>query len=179
MLSNFKGKLLVARPHVMRDPNFAESVVYIYEQTDNVILGLILNKRSNMSIEDLNAMRGYRNSGATGHLYKGGPVSEQSLLLLHTDEWMSTNTILATHKNCISSDEHMLDKLVQGNTPRSWRLMNGMSTWSVSQLKAEVYKHKGWLVVEPNLEIFYNVDGLEQWKMAIQLASERFTEALF
>ena len=37
MLDNFKGKLLVAKPHVMKDPHFAKSVVYIYEQTDKVV----------------------------------------------------------------------------------------------------------------------------------------------
>ena len=44
MDNNFKGKLLVAKPHVMRDPFFQKSVVYIYEQQGEVVLGLILNK---------------------------------------------------------------------------------------------------------------------------------------
>ena len=175
----FKGKLLVAKPHVMRDPNFSESVVYLYEETDNVVLGLVLNKPSTMSIDDVQRLRGYSYSGASGSLYKGGPVSERSLLLLHTDDWMSTNTMKATHGNCISSDELMLDKLVDGNLPSCWRLMSGMSTWSRNQLIAEVYKHKAWLLVEPNQEIFYNEDGLDQWKQAIKLASEQFTESLF
>ena len=81
---NFKGKLLVARPHVMRDPNFAESVVYLYEETDNVVIGLTLNKPSTMTIDDLQRLRGYECSGVSGQLYKGGPVSEQSLMMLQS-----------------------------------------------------------------------------------------------
>jgi len=175
----FKGKILVARPHVMRDPGFAESVVYLYEETDSVVLGLVLNKPSTMSVADIHRLRGYQYSGAAGLLYKGGPVSEQSLLMLHTDDWQSTNTMQVTHGNCISSDELMLDKMVDGNLPSCWRLMSGMSTWSRNQLISEVYKHKAWLLVEPNQEIFYNEEGLNQWKQAIKLASERFTESLF
>ena len=179
MLDSFKGKLLVAKPHVMKDPHFMKSLVYIYEQTDKVVIGLILNKPSYMNVADIQTMRGAVNSGATGSLYRVGPVSEQSLLLLHTNEWMSTNTIQATHGNCITSDELMLEKMASNNMPNCWRLMSGMSTWIVPQLQAEIYKHKAWLVVEPNQEIFYNFDEEEQWKAAVDLASSRMMEDYF
>lgn len=179
MLDSFKGKLLVAKPHVMKDPHFAKSVVYVYEQTEKVCIGLILNKPSYMNVADIQSMRGEPNSGAAGSLYRGGPVSEQSLLLLHTDDWMSTNTIKATHGNCISSDELMLEKMAHNNMPKCWRLMSGMSTWLVPQLQAEIYKHKAWLVVEPNQEIFYNFDNEDQWQAGINLASKRLVDDFF
>ena len=179
MLDNFKGKLLVAKPGVMKDPHFAKSVVYIYEQTDKVVIGLILNKPSYMNVGDIQTMRGSHNSGAAGHLYRGGPVSEQSLLLLHTDDWYSTNTIPATHGNAISSDELMLEKMAHNNMPKCWRLMSGMSTWLVPQLQSEIYKHKAWLVVEPNLDIFYNYDNEDQWEAGVSLASSRLMDEYF
>lgn len=179
MLTDFKGKLLVAHPQTMRDHRFTESVIYIYEQSNEVVLGLMLNKKSNMTLEDLHSLRGYHNSGACGYLYKGGPVSEQSLLLLHTDDWYSSNTIQVTHGNAISSDELMLEKMVTNNMPSDWRLMSGISTWSLSQLQAEVYKHNAWLVVEPNQSIFYSNDGDDQWTSAIELASNRMVETFF
>ena len=179
MLDNFKGKLLVAKPNVMKDPHFQKSVVYIYEQTEKVVIGLILNKPSYMKVGDIQSMRGESNSGAAGSLYRGGPVSEQSLLLLHTAEWQSTNTIPATHGNCVTSDELMLEKLATNNLPKCWRLMSGMSTWTLPQLQNEVYRAKSWLIIEPNQEIFYNFDGEEQWKASVDLASQRMMENLF
>ena len=179
MLDNFKGKLLVAKPHVMKDPHFAKSVVYIYEQTDKVCIGIILNKPSYMNVRDIQIMRGESNSGALGSLYRGGPVSEQSLLMLHTDDWMSTNTMLATHGNAISSDELMLQKIADNNVPACWRLMSGMSTWLITQLQSEVYIHQAWLVVEPTQEVFYNFDEEAQWKAAVQLASIQLMETYF
>lgn len=176
---SFKGKLLVARPHVMRDPNFAESVVYLYEQRDNIIIGLCLNKPTTMSIATLQEMRGRYNSGALGFLHKGGPVSEQSLLLLHTDDWNSQNTLPIGNNLCISSDELMLDKISEGNTPTGYRLMSGMSTWSVKQLENEIHTHNAWLVVEPSESIFFNDDSDAQWKEGIKLASTRMVESLF
>ena len=179
MLDSFRGKLLIAKPNVMKDPHFAKSVVYIYEQTDKVCVGLVLNKPSYMNVGDIQTMRGVHNSGAAGHLYRGGPVSEQSLMLLHTDDWYSTNAIQATHGNAISSDELMLEKMEHNNMPKCWRLMSGMSTWLVPQLQAEIYKHKAWLVVEPNQEIFYNFDEEDQWQAGINLASSRLMDQLF
>jgi putative transcriptional regulator len=179
MLDSFRGKLLIAKPNVMKDPHFAKSVVYIYEQTDKVCVGLVLNKPSYMNVGDIQTMRGVHNSGAAGHLYRGGPVSEQSLMLLHTDDWYSSNTIQATHGNAISSDELMLEKMEHNNMPKCWRLMSGMSTWLVPQLQAEIYKHKAWLVVEPNQEIFYNFDEEDQWQAGINLASSRLMDQLF
>tara|TARA_E500000081_G_C6112104_1_gene343240 strand:- start:123 stop:668 length:546 start_codon:yes stop_codon:yes gene_type:complete len=178
--SKFKGKLLVAKPHTMRDPYFQKSVIYVYEQQQEVVIGLILNKTTGMFLADVHKLRGaVGNSGVNAPLYRGGPVSEQSLLLLHTAEWQSTNTIKATHGNCISSDELMLDKIASNNVPNCWRLMSGMSTWVVPQLQAEIYKHKAWLVVEPNQEIFYNFDEEEQWTEAVNLASSRMMENFF
>mgnify|MGYP003977110351 CR=1 FL=1 len=57
--------------------------------------------------------------------------------------------------------------------------MSGMSTWLVPQLQSEIYKHKAWLVVEPNLDIFYNYDQEEQWTAAVELASKRMIDTLF
>jgi len=180
MQSDFKGKLLVAKPHAMRDPYFQKSVVYVYEQQESVIIGLILNKHSNMNLADVHKLRGaVGNSGVNAPLYRGGPVSEQSLLLLHTAEWQSTNTIQATHGNAVTSDELMLDKLGENNLPNCFRMMSGMSTWVLGQLQNEIYRNKSWLVVEPSQEIFYNYDGEEQWKASVDLASQRMMETFF
>jgi putative AlgH/UPF0301 family transcriptional regulator len=179
MIANFKGKLLVARPGVMTDPRFKQTVVYLYEQTPEVVLGLILNKKTTTTIAELHAMRGNSNSGAYGYLHNGGPVSDQSLLLLHTDEWSSTNTMLTTHGNAISSDELMLEKMLSNNMPLQWRLMSGISTWTLPQLQKEIYHHGGWLIVEPRSDIFYTEDGEDQWKSTINLASMQLVDSFF
>jgi|TARA_A100001388_G_scaffold176448_1_gene132038 putative transcriptional regulator len=179
MDNNFKGKLLVAKPHVMRDPFFQKSVVYIYEQQGEVVLGLILNKPTNMTTTDVNKLRGTINSGAVAPLYRGGPVSEQSLLMIHTDDWSSTNTLDAKNGLLVSSDELMLEKLAMENLPKCWRLMSGMSTWVIPQLQTEIYRHKAWLVIDPNKQIFFDTDGEEQWKASIDLASHRMMETFF
>ena len=179
METQFKGKMLVAKPHFLRDPYFSNSVIYIYEQQQEVVLGLCLNKASQLTLADIHSMRGFSNSGAAGKLYKGGPVNEQSLLMLHTDDWSSTNTFRTGNHLAVSSDELMLEKLLTGNQPKCWRMMSGMSTWVVPQLQDEIYKRNAWLMIEPNEAIFFTTDGDAQWKSAIELASARMLETFF
>jgi len=177
---SYKGKLLIAKPHVMRDNLFAGAVVYLYEHAEEVVMGLILNKPSTMKVADVQRLRGEHNSGASGHLYKGGPVSEQSLLLLHSDEWGSTNTLYTSPGLAVSSDELMLEKMLDNNLPNCWRLMSGMSTWTNRQLHDEIYKHKAWLLVDvPSEDIFFSYDQEEQWKKSIELASARMIDSYF
>lgn len=175
----YKDKLLVARPQLVQDKFFSKSVVYIYEQNDAAVLGVVLNKPSTIRIADLYVMRGEMHSGASGRVYKGGPVSDQSLLLLHTNEWESTNTMQCGSGLCLTSDELMLDKMVEGNKPRDFRMMAGMSTWAIPQLHSEIHRHNSWLVIEPTLDIFFNYDGEEQWKKAIEYAGNQVVSSFF
>ncbi len=177
---SYKGKILIAKPHTMRDPLFQGSVVYLYEHAEEVVMGLILNKPSTMKVADIQRLRGEHNSGAAGQLYKGGPVSEQSLLLFHTDEWQSTNTLFTSPGLAVSSDELMLRKMLDNNLPNCWRLMSGMSTWTSRQLHEEIYKHKAWLLVEaPSEDIFFSYDQEDQWKKSIDLAGSRMMDSYF
>ena len=73
----------------------------------------------------------------------------------------------------------MLEKLAMENLPKCWRLMSGMSTWVIPQLQTEIYRHKAWLVIDPNKQIFFDTDGEEQWKASIDLASHRMMETFF
>jgi putative AlgH/UPF0301 family transcriptional regulator len=82
-------------------------------------------------------------------IHKGGPVSDTSILLLHTSEWTSTNTITATDEVCMTSDSLMLEKLAMGNAPHGWRMFAGMSLWQTGQLEDEIARG-GWLIAEAN-----------------------------
>lgn len=177
-MPNYKGKILVARPQLMSDKLFTKSVVYIYEHKEDVIMGLILNKNSNLKISDIYKMKGVPNSGATGIVYKGGPVADQSLLLLHTDEWSSQNTIHVGSGLALSSDEVMLQKLLQGNTPKDYRLFAGMSTWVTPQLDEEMFRYNAWQMMDPQPTLFFNSSGEQQWNYALKVASHQFVANL-
>lgn len=178
-MQSLVGKFLVATPNLDRDPFFSKSVVYIYDQQPNVIIGACLNKTSNLQVDDLYRMRGTLNSGALGNVFIGGPVNENALLMIHTEEWQSSNTMITGKGLCVSSDEFMLEKMLQGDRPAYHRIITGMSTWAVDQLQNEIDKWRSWLIVDADYDVFFNYEGEQQWRKAIDLASHQMINSYF
>ena len=49
----YSGKMLVASPSLDNDEIFSKAVVYIYQQKEDLVLGLVLNKPSKLKISDV------------------------------------------------------------------------------------------------------------------------------
>lgn len=176
---NYKGKLLVATPELTRDPTFKRSVVYVYEHNDDIVIGLILNKHSGYKINEVVRVHGDMFDHGEEKLYKGGPVSPQSVILLHTDEWYSSNTMQIGNGLAVSSDELMFEKLAMGNEPTNHRLLAGVSSWHPSQLEREIIDWKAWLVADADPELFFFKDGDEQWNKALIISSQQMFDQYF
>lgn len=180
---NMVGKVLVAPP--AQDDNFwSRSVIYIYEQNLNSISGLILNKSSDRTVSQLAE---HHDLGYNGDdlIYIGGPVNPSYLIMLHSDEWTSNNTIHVLKEISISSDHNMLKRISDGDRPERWKMFLGMSGWSPNQLEGEISGHhpwnkkKSWLVAEPNMDIIFEKNPDKMWKKAIDLAVQEITESYF
>ena len=82
---------MVARPSV-QDPLFKNSVVFMFEQNAQQTTGVIINKKSNITTHEILNNMGVQPPLGNEPVYAGGPVSKQSILILHTKEWNSTST---------------------------------------------------------------------------------------
>ena len=170
---SYAGKLLVATPNLRSDPNFHRTVVYCYDQTDDIVAGLTLNRPSTKKVSDIFSGAQEPYSGAYAEtLYRGGPVSEQSLLLLHTDDWQSKNTMHIGNQLCLSSDKFMFEKMSTGNVPNAYRFFYGITSWHPTQLENEITKHKAWLTTEANYSIVFNYEQEDQWVKAVDQTSK-------
>ena len=90
-MENYVAKCLVARPSV-QDPFFKNSVVFVFEQNDIQTTGVVVNRKSNFNTQDLLAKVGAAVPKGVEPVYAGGPVSKNSIIMLHTKEWHSTST---------------------------------------------------------------------------------------
>src|SRR5512146_3321107 len=73
------GSILVASRGLL-DPNFARSVVFLAQYSDDGVLGLVINKRSKIPLSD--ALSIPEANDRTDPLSLGGPVERTSLLAL-------------------------------------------------------------------------------------------------
>ena len=174
------GKLLIAHPNVERENIFSKTVIYVYQDDiEKGSLGVILNKPSRFLISDVCAEKNIVFGDTTKRVYHGGPINQQALVLLHSNDWSSKNTAEAGKNLCVSSDDHMLEKIATGNEPAYWRLFGGMCGWAPGQLDAELsgqfpYRpENSWLVAEANDNLVYDYDGKSQWTNLVETSSQQ------
>lgn len=174
------GSLLIAHPNLPKDHPFGQTVIYIGYDGDEGVTGLVLNKPTNLTVNDFLARRKYDSLNVGNqHMHMGGPVSNTGVFMLHSNDWESSSTIDAGNGLCISTDEFMLEKLSMGHVPAYWRLCVGVCSWQAGQLDMELkgeppYRpENSWLTCKGNDNIIYNYDGEEQWEQAMCLSREQ------
>jgi putative AlgH/UPF0301 family transcriptional regulator len=180
------GKLLIAHPNLPKDNWFCRTVVYIYnESPQQGTLGVTLNVPTTTPFKRLCYDKGVIYPSENPSVFKGGPVSEQSIVILHTDEWHSKNTIQAGPAYRLSSDEVMFERLSLGDTPVYWRPFLGLTAWAPGQLDAELTgtfpytAANSWLICDATDDILFNYTGEEQWKAAVELCSHQMINQFF
>ena len=82
------GTLLIAPPSVQAGV-WQKSVILVTEHHERGSLGLMLNKRSNLSIKDFSTQCNIE-LDIPGHVYIGGPVNQKSFCMLHSNDWSSS-----------------------------------------------------------------------------------------
>ena len=176
MHTTYKGNHLVATPVLNHNVVFKQSVVYLYDENpQGQVMGVILNKPSQFKISSLGSLKDipFDPSLDLKYVHKGGPVSDTSVILLHTNEWVSSNTLNANNQLSITSDLLMIEKLATGNEPKGWRMFAGMSVWGMDQLDNEVNNQHAWLIADPTTVNVFDYDEEEQWLKALELCSQQ------
>jgi len=177
---NFVGNLLIAPPAV-KGNFWHKTMIMVTEHSPQGTLGIVLNKPSNFSIEQFGEQINL-DLNIPGPIYIGGPVSSQSLTLLHTNEWLSKNTLRINDTFNLSSADDVLPRLSRGDRPKKWRLFLGMCGWATGQLLNEIkgvepYLHQNsWCLAQSTLDLVFDGDGPEQWCKAIDKSASEFAQ---
>lgn len=141
------GQLLVATPALV-DGHFRRSVVLILDHDDDGALGVILNRRTKIEVDEV--LPGWSTSvSAPGGVYEGGPVATDSALavgLLATepaDEPIGWRRMFG-RVGLIDLDAPatLFDQALAG-----MRIYAGYAGWGEGQLEAEI-EEGSWLVLE-------------------------------
>jgi len=182
-VTSLVGKLLVAPP-AQTDEFWEKSVIYLYEENPNAIVGLALNKPSDRNFAHLAEHHGLAFSGSN-NIHIGGPVNPAALVMLHTEDWICTNTMHIGDNFRISSDKGMLSRICKKDTPRQWKMFFGMCGWTRGQLEGEIQgshpwsKKTAWLVANADEKLVFMDDPEKLWKQALDRAVEEITGSFF
>jgi putative transcriptional regulator len=179
-MNSIVGNLLIAPPAV-KGTFWHKSVIMITEDHNHGSIGLVLNKRSTLTIEEFGQQLGIP-LNISGYVYQGGPLNPQGLSFIHSNEWRSSNTLRLNDNFSLSSDEEILPRFSIGDTPKRWRMFLGISVWGPGQLSAELTgtppwkKETSWCTVNSNPELVFETDQKEQWCNALDRSGLEFAQ---
>lgn len=183
---NLTNHFLIAMPG-MEDESFAGSVIYVCEHSERGALGLMINKPSAISLDNLfdkvDLALG-RSDLVGAPVLMGGPVQIERGFVLHErielpqDEapaYASTMMIPGGLEMTTSKD--VLEALSTGAGPRRVLVTLGYSSWAEGQLESEVAENS-WLTVDASTAVLFDTPvgarydtalallGLQAWRIA-------------
>lgn len=162
------GQLLVATPE-MKDPRFAESVIYMVKHDAEGAMGLVINKpMAKGSIEDL--LKGFglevKYSKREIVIHYGGPVGARQGFFLHSDETLLEKSSKVADGIAMTADVKMLEVLASGKGPRLSLFTLGYAGWAPGQLETEL-KTNSWFNLPGDKALIFGADADKKWRQAM------------
>ncbi len=144
-----QGKILISEPFLC-DHIFGRSVILLVDYTQDGAVGLVMNKPLPILLNEV--LDDFSNYQEDIPIYKGGPLSVDTLFYLHTyrgvhgaipiEDGFYMNGDFNEIKACIKQNKH-----IEGNV----RFFLGYSGWAYEQLEKEINENT-WIVGEENKE---------------------------
>ncbi|MRV74532.1 YqgE/AlgH family protein [Duganella sp. FT92W] len=170
---NLANHFLIAMPS-MQDPVFGGTVVYVCEHNDNGVLGVVINKPTDMTMEtlfervDLELSTDVPRSVVDEPIMFGGPVQDDRGFVLHTPGSRYSSSLTVTEEVAFTTSIDVLEAVARGTGPSRMLVSIGYAGWSPGQLEDEISRN-GWLTVGADTRILFDVPVEERYMAAMKL----------
>ncbi|MEK8024723.1 YqgE/AlgH family protein [Pseudaquabacterium rugosum] len=179
---NLTNQFLIAMPG-MADDTFAGSVVYLCEHNEQGALGLVINKPTDITLEqlfekievplDVPAL-------AVQPVFFGGPVQTERGFVLHESLTEADGASPHPHPRpynstlsvpgglVMTTSKDVLEALARGEGPARVLVTLGYSGWGAGQLEEEIGRN-GWLTVDAAPEVIFDTPVDRRYDRALGL----------
>ncbi|MGK5020088.1 YqgE/AlgH family protein [Janthinobacterium lividum] len=170
---NLANHFLIAMP-AMQDPIFGGTVVYVCEHNENGVLGVVINKPTDMTMEvlfdriDLTLAAGSDTPSIKEPIMFGGPVQDDRGFVLHTPGAHYSSSLTVTDEIAFTTSMDVLEAVAKGDGPQRMLVSIGYSGWSPGQLEEEIGRN-GWLTVGASADILFDYPIEQRYVAAIKL----------
>ena len=171
------GKLLVASRN-MGDPNFARTVILLVRYDAEGVLGLILNRRTEVPLSRvLKDFKAAKDRSDT--VYLGGPVEMPDVFAL----LRSPSKVEAADQVCsgvyfISAKDVFEQTISTRPDPAKFHVYLGYAGWAQEQLRKEV-ELGAWFIFPGDANTVFDADPDSLWSRTIRKTELNFAESGF
>lgn len=148
--SHLANQFLIAMPGMV-DPNFAGSVIYLFEHTERGAMGLVVNRPTEVDLATLFDKIELKLEIApllNQPVYFGGPVQIERGFVLHepTKDIVYSSSLAVPGGLTMTTSKDVLEAVATGGGPEKFLMTLGYAGWSAGQLEEEITLN-GWMNV--------------------------------
>ena len=161
---------LVAAP-ILRDPNFAGSVVLMVEHSEQGALGFVINRVARAKLTQVLSQLGLGDLEVQVEVpvMLGGPVSPQTgWVVFETGHAPTTreDVLLVTESLGVSASKQFLVDAVTGHGDGKAMLVQGYAGWGPGQLESEL-RQGVWIPVDLDARVLFATEAEQRWAGAL------------
>ena len=170
---NLANHFLIAMPS-MQDPIFGGTVVYVCEHNEKGVLGVVINKPTDMTMEilfdriDIKLADGLRPHMENEPIMFGGPVQDDRGFVLHTPGRRYSSSLTVTDEVAFTTSIDVLEAVARGVGPERLLVSIGYAGWSPGQLEDEILRN-GWLTVGADAHVLFDLPVEQRYTAALKL----------
>ena len=168
-----KGKILISEPF-LQNIYFQRAVILLIEHTMNGSMGFVLNKRTNLIVNDFfSDLKFYPEIP----IYLGGPVHANHLFFIHTlgDDIISDGVKVMNNLYFDGNYEALKRYIMQGGAVAGKvKFFLGYAGWSENQLTGEIIRDS-WLVGNSSIKSIMISEGDAFWDKCIDTRGNRYS----
>jgi len=166
-MKSLSNNFLISMPHV-NDPIFKKSLIYICNHDKEGAMGLIINKpisslKLNQEVDSILKETNLFKMKPTPDIYFGGPVDLNMGIILHPLDYITKKTIRISNQIGVTSDSKIINDIIKGNGPSTFRFSIGYAGWENGQLEEE-FKNGDWLIVPSKLDVIFTMPDDKKWE---------------
>ncbi|MDP6675133.1 MAG: YqgE/AlgH family protein [Gammaproteobacteria bacterium] len=168
--NNLSGHLLIAMPK-MEDPNFAKTVTYICEHSDQGTLGLVINQPLDINLGEVFTQLELNDCDqevSSRPVLHGGPVYMERGFVIHDAEDRWENSTETSDSIQVTTSRDILIAMASGHGPKRATVALGYAGWGAGQLEHEILANS-WLNTPASTQIIFDTPFEDRWQHAAQL----------
>ena len=169
-MSKIAPGFLVAAP-VLRDPNFAGTVVLMVDHNEEGALGFVVNRPASASLGDVLDYLGMGEEDASSEVpvMVGGPVSPHTgWVVFESPPELETggDVLVVTPGLAVSASKRVLREAAQCELDGRSMLVQGYAGWGPGQLEGEL-REGVWIPVDLDERVLFDTEPGGRWSAAL------------
>lgn len=136
---------------------FAHSVIYVCRHDEDGAFGIIINKPSDTSVQELlKALKIDSATASKGMVFQGGPVKPEQVFILHSPPDDFDVTIKIDEEVGVTLSRDILTAISENRAPSKMIFAFGYAGWEKGQLEEEITSN-AWITLPASPDIIFDM----------------------